>query len=211
LYTVGATHTVSEGIKNVRRMLGGGELPSLLHIHPRCTALIREFQSYRYADTQAVTGEQRPMKQDDHCCFSAGTLITTRRGQVAIEQVTTEDEVLTRRGYQLVTDSAQTGIRQTITVLINGRVQLTGTPEHPIWTEARGFVRLDELTEEDAILTSDEITAPVRVQHITVTRNAKPEPVFNLTVHAAGEYFASGVLVHNCDALRYACWHLRYG
>ena len=31
-----------------------------------------------------------------------------------------------------------------------------------------------------------------------------PAPVFNLTVDGTPEYFASGVLVHNCDAMRYA-------
>ena len=29
-------------------------------------------------------------------------------------------------------------------------------------------------------------------------------PVFNLTVAGEPEYFANGVLVHNCDATRYA-------
>jgi hypothetical protein len=29
--------------------------------------------------------------------------------------------------------------------------------------------------------------------------------VFNLTVAEQPEYFANGVLVHNCDAIRYAC------
>jgi PBSX family phage terminase large subunit len=44
-------------------------------------------------------------------------------------------------------------------------------------------------------------TADVRVLRVT----AMPErvPVWNLTVADCPEYFASGVLVHNCDALRY--------
>ena len=29
------------------------------------------------------------------------------------------------------------------------------------------------------------------------------EPVYNLTVAECHEFFANGVLVHNCDALRY--------
>lgn len=28
-------------------------------------------------------------------------------------------------------------------------------------------------------------------------------PVYNLTVEGAPEYYANGILVHNCDALRY--------
>lgn len=37
---------------------------------------------------------------------------------------------------------------------------------------------------------------------------SKAEPkqaVYNLTVANTPEYFAQGVMVHNCDALRYVC------
>lgn len=34
-----------------------------------------------------------------------------------------------------------------------------------------------------------------------------PEHVYNLTVEGVPEYFANGVLVHNCgDAVALACW-----
>ena len=32
----------------------------------------------------------------------------------------------------------------------------------------------------------------------------KEETVYNLTVEDAHEFFANGILVHNCDSLRYA-------
>ncbi len=32
-----------------------------------------------------------------------------------------------------------------------------------------------------------------------------PRPVWNLAVDGNHEYYANGVLVHNCDAMRYAC------
>lgn len=32
--------------------------------------------------------------------------------------------------------------------------------------------------------------------------------VYNLTIAGAPEYFANGILVHNCDALRYAIAYL---
>lgn len=35
--------------------------------------------------------------------------------------------------------------------------------------------------------------------------SGRREPVYNLTVAGDHEYFANGVLVSNCDALRYAC------
>lgn len=68
IQTIGATHTVSEGIKNVRRLICDGQGVRLLKIHPRCVNLIREMQSYRYDDHSKVAqiGEPKPLKVDDH-------------------------------------------------------------------------------------------------------------------------------------------------
>lgn len=43
--------------------------------------------------------------------------------------------------------------------------------------------------------------APVRV--LRTTARSERQPVYNLTVAGTPEYFAGGVLVHNCDAARY--------
>ena len=66
--TVGATHPVSEGIKNLRRLICDGNGVRLIKIHPRCTNLIRELQLYRYDDASKVAnvGEPKPLKLDDH-------------------------------------------------------------------------------------------------------------------------------------------------
>lgn len=68
IQTVGATHAVGEGIKNVRRMVCDGNGVRLIQVHPRCRHLIREFASYRYDDhsSVAVIGEPKPLKVDDH-------------------------------------------------------------------------------------------------------------------------------------------------
>jgi PBSX family phage terminase large subunit len=66
--TYGATHQVSEGIKNVRRLIGDGNGVRLLKIHPSCKELIREMQSYRRNPNtaQVKNGEVAPLKMDDH-------------------------------------------------------------------------------------------------------------------------------------------------
>ena len=66
--TIGSTHTVSEGIKNVRRLICDGAGVRLLKIHPRCSELINELQSYRYDpdSTTVQIGEPKPLKLDDH-------------------------------------------------------------------------------------------------------------------------------------------------
>jgi hypothetical protein len=51
--------------------------------------------------------------------------------------------------------------------------------------------------------------APVHV--VRVIGESKKQPVYNLQVAGAREYYANGVLVHNCDAARYMIMHLDGG
>lgn len=68
IFNGGATHKVAEGIKNVRRLILDGNGVRLLKIHPRCTQLISEMQSYLYNErsTASKAGESMPLKVDDH-------------------------------------------------------------------------------------------------------------------------------------------------
>lgn len=68
IQTIGATHKVSEGIKNVRRLICDGQGQRLLRIHPRCVHTIREHQTYRYDLNSNAAGEPKPLKIDDHTC-----------------------------------------------------------------------------------------------------------------------------------------------
>jgi hypothetical protein len=63
-----------------------------------------------------------------------------------------------------------------------------------------------------AASTSHPRLAPVRV----LTKSlGKPEKVYNLTVEGCPEYFANGILVHNCDVARFGddetVFHVRWG
>ncbi len=64
----GATHSVGEGIKNLRRFICDPDGVRMLKVHPRCVNLIREMVSYQYDDKSrmATAGERKPMKVDDH-------------------------------------------------------------------------------------------------------------------------------------------------
>lgn len=65
---VGATHEVAEGIKNLRQLICDGQQVRRLQIHPRCTQLVNEMQSYLYSPRSNASklGERRPQKLDDH-------------------------------------------------------------------------------------------------------------------------------------------------
>ena len=72
-------------------------------------------------------------------CVRKGSLITTERGLVPIEFVTTNDRVLTRKGYRRVKWAGLTGVRTTIKF---DNIWLT--PEHLVYSEGK-FIPAEEL------------------------------------------------------------------
>jgi phage terminase large subunit-like protein len=76
-------------------------------------------------------------------CFSAGTLIATQRGEIPVEQVTTEDLALTRQGYLPIDRAGLISATAPLwkLVLSNGRT-IRCTPDHKFlingqWVEAQ--------------------------------------------------------------------------
>jgi hypothetical protein len=114
-----------------------------------CRNAIRTIPTMVYAENNA---EDINSKSEDHC-FIAGTLITTSRGEVPIEQVRVGDFVLTRQGYRRVLKSALTRKNAPVyTALFSNGTTLTGTGNHPI-AISNGWSRLDALRYCDIIIT----------------------------------------------------------
>lgn len=129
-------------------------------------------------------------------CLVAGTLVTLVRGAVPIEDVRAGDLAWTRDGWRPVLRAAITSpLASTVSVeTSDGRV-LRGTGNHPVWVEGRGFVPLDSLVCGDMLLNASR-----RLVLVAVVRRfaSAPAPVWNLEVAETPEYFANGLLVHNC-------------
>ena len=94
---------------------------------------------------------------EDHC-FVADTMISTRSGDIPIEQVTTDDYVLTRKGYRKVLLSAMTRQNTNVmTVEFSNGAKLTGTGNHPIYIKGKGFTQLDTVNYGDIIYGVSEV------------------------------------------------------
>ena len=79
-------------------------------------------------------------------------MVLTGRGEVPIENVTTTDHVLTRRGWRRVNWSGVTGERSRVwTVEFDNGATLTGTGSHPVWVDGRGWVPLESLAYGDRL------------------------------------------------------------
>lgn len=116
-----------------------------LKIAPECVGLLKEMASYEW-----------DQDGNDHLCFVAGTMIETDRGLVAIELLDLKDRVMTRHGFQPILQHGESGVFAVIDLTFDDGTHLTCTPNHPIYTENRGFQRADGLNGDDVFVKSTQ-------------------------------------------------------
>jgi len=91
------------------------------------------------------------LRGPQHHCFVAGTPIQTPTGQKPVESLKIGDMVETRVGPRRIRD-ARSREAWVISRMVAGRL-LTGTPDHLIWTETRGWVPLSSVHAADRFVT----------------------------------------------------------
>lgn len=140
-----ANNDVLDGIRFTSKLLSNGTLK----ISDTCKNLIKEIQTYVWDEKSIKLGEDKPLKQNDHC-FIAGTLITTDKGQTPIEQIKVGDKVLTPVGYKQV---LKTFIHEAEVneYEILGK-KMVCTPEHQFYTANRGWIKACDLIQSDMLL-----------------------------------------------------------
>lgn len=90
-----------------------------------------------------------PSYSNDHC-FVAGTMITTADGDKAIEDITLNTLVLTRKGWRPVTAAGVTGVADIYRLVLEDGRELLGTGNHPVMTQD-GWKRLDAVQQTDTL------------------------------------------------------------
>lgn len=128
-------------------MNGALERSQILIVEATNEALIKELLELPWADE---SHQREAPSMPNHCCFVAGTRITTPTGAIRIEDVRAGDFVMTRKGPRKVLVACPTGERPTWRVGFSGG-HLEGTADHPIFTE-RGVVSLDSLLYFDRLV-----------------------------------------------------------
>jgi hypothetical protein len=188
---------ISEGNKELNNWIGpDSNKVRRVIVHPRCRFVRYEMNAHVY-DKNGV-----PLDANDHtlnACLVAGTMVETDNGPRPIEQLSRGVKVLTRNGYRPVTHAWMSSpMAATYTVELSNGQQLVGTADHPVFCDGE-FVPL-------ASLSPGNILSGVGV--LRIYANETREPVYNIEVEGEEEYYASGVLVHNC---KYGIWNKAYG
>lgn len=124
-------------------------------VHPRCKHMAEELALYKYK-IDPVTEEVTNVLEDknNHLCIAEGTPIITDQGLVNIEDIRVGDYVLTRGGYDLVTNTWDRGERDVLTICTD-RGSIVCTPDHEVLTN-RGWLQADAVRYNDDLLYIEE-------------------------------------------------------
>lgn len=99
-----------------------------------------------------IPGETKESPNRLDACLVAGTMIMTAEGEVPIEDITPGMMVWTREGLCPVINAGLTNpAAEVVTVKFSNGRSLTGTGNHPVYTQNRGFICLDSLVWDDII------------------------------------------------------------
>ena len=101
---------------------------------------------------KAAPYESLRIRYWDRACLLSNCTVSTSVGLKRIEDIVVNDMVLTRGGYKPVLWSGRTkSVSELTTVLFSDGSTVTGTADHRVWTENRGWVPLAFLCFDDYI------------------------------------------------------------
>lgn len=146
----------------------------------------------------------------DRICFPPGTMIDTDHGYLPIEMVYLAKYPMRalsrnmREGsleYKRVTDKFVNHVDYTLIVLETEHQRIECTPNHPIWVENKGWIAASVIKTGDnlmrASLCRDKV-GMTKVKSVNVAIENSSLTVYNIEVAENHNYFANGILVHNC-------------
>ena len=152
-------------------------------------------------------------------CFRDGTKIMTLMGEKNIEDITETDFVLTRKGFKKVKHAWCNGERDCIEVNVEG-TKIICTPDHRFIDSFNNEVEAQDLTKTTSLVKIDTkewqkwLSTSGKVEK-SLKQTSIPQPqlahltaktsnvvgrytVYDIEVEDCHEFFANGVLVHNC-------------
>lgn len=201
-----ANNDLVEGIKQTAKFISQKNLI----IHKRCTTLLDCIQSYSWDPKAADNGEDRPLKKREHICVTGDTEIWVDGSIWTIKEIVdNQDEIpfircKTFDGIKFVYKSFinpnKTGLNKKIMKLtLENEFTLRATQDHKVKTRD-GYIEI-----QDLISNKHEVLCYPSARYSKVLSVVEDgvEDVYCLSVPETGNFVANGIVVKNCDALRY--------
>ena len=166
-------------------------------------------------DTMVISGSNLIVHNAP--CFVAGTPVRTEFGISNIEDIVPGDKVITwnheenKAEFCVVVDTTEKENQLTVTYVFENGVELTGTPDHPLYVTDKGYASYyPKQTLDDSGLKVEQILIGDEVQHIDgysvpiidIIENEEPVSVYNLSNVAKNHnFFVEDFLAHNRSPL----------
>ena len=137
-------------------------------------------------------------------CVTGDTIVITSNGDKRIDEITTNDFVLTYnveenvlRYEKVVWCGLTRKNADVIEIELENGITLKLTPDHKVYTQNRGYVEASRLSENDELLIN-MLVNNITTSTIRKIKNVSNEDVYDITVKRNHNFFANNVLVHNC-------------
>jgi hypothetical protein len=139
--------------------------------------------------------------KDLACLAKYSKILIKDRGSIPISEVAVGDFAATRSGWKKVAGAMLTRRDAELRrcVFVTGG-ELVATPDHRIWTATRDWIEMKDVVRGDVLLGHDcgDGSKSNKLMTIAHVEDAPSCNVYDLAVEDAHEFFADGVLVHNC-------------
>lgn len=167
-------------------------------IDPSCTNLLADHASVQVdAEGHIIKGNRknRDQRADHLDCFVGSTPVRTEHGSIRIDHIRPGDRVLTSKGLRTVTAQWMKGVAEVWRYTFEDGRAITCTPDHHLFTVSHGWVEAQKVRAMQLQVVAAD-AAPLRM--VGAKRQGLAE-VFDITVEGQHEFYANGILAHNCD------------
>lgn len=123
-------------------------------------------------------------------CIAEGQLVSTDRGWIPIEQVTTSDKVITQNGFKQVTGTFYKGIKDIVHVQTVQGYSVRSTPDHRFLTTT-GWKQADQLTPGEKLV----LQSPKEIGYFS-SKDSKDRKKYRRLGQIYGDGFVSADLTH---------------
>lgn len=160
------------------------------------TRVYTEANTIAWKESGVVTGRQWLTANDERVCFPAWTFVETEIGPWPIQQIRSGTLVRTRDGLHAVIATSKSVYYGHMVQLLTARGMVASTRSHRFWAvDKQDWVKAEDLEQGQPVEWIDGSSIVVNDVLLWLNRGTD---VYNLEIEDAHEFYANGLLVHNC-------------